>query len=134
MNEFKGFPRGMQFTPIPNLVFSSLAGLITDIVELKVLLHVFEIIYPKKGNVRYVSAQELAANPSVIQDLKGVSQESLEKALDALSVKGILLKVALVNGQIVRPLYFLNNEANQVITEKIRTFRNKRRGVGTGSR
>ena len=54
----------MQFTPIPNLVFSSLAGLITDIAELKVLLHVFEIIYPKKGNVRYVSAQELSSQPS----------------------------------------------------------------------
>ena len=59
MSEFKGFPKGMQFTPIPNLVFSSLAGLITDIVELKVLLHVFEIIYPKKGNVRYYDGAQV---------------------------------------------------------------------------
>ena len=102
----------MQFTPIPNLVFSSLAGLITDIVELKVLLHVFEIIYPKKGTVRYISAPELSGHPSVIQDLKGISRESLEKALAALNQKGILLKVDLADEQRVQPLYFLNNEAN----------------------
>jgi DNA replication protein len=120
MNEFKGFPRGMQFTPIPNLVFSSLAGLITDIVELKVLLHVFEIIYPKKGNVRYISAQELSGHPSLIQDIKGVSLESLEKALADLNQKGILLKVDLGDDQTMQTLYFLNNEANRSIVEKIR--------------
>jgi DNA replication protein len=120
MNEFKGFPRGMQFTPIPNLVFSSLAGLITDIVELKVLLHVFEIIYPKKGNIRFVSAQELSSHPSVIQDIRGLSQKSLEKVLEALNQKGILLKVDLTDERKTQPLYFLNNEANQLIVDKIR--------------
>ena len=51
MIEFKGFPARMQFTPIPNIVFSSLLPQITDITELKVLFHIFEMIYPKKGQL-----------------------------------------------------------------------------------
>jgi DNA replication protein len=121
MNEFKGFPDRMQFTPIPNLVFSTLAGRITDIIELKVLLHVFEILYPKKGSIRYVSADELAAHASLILDLPGTSQESLEKALESLAQKAILLKLDLVNAQINRPIYFLNNQGNQSIIQKIRS-------------
>jgi hypothetical protein len=49
MMEFKGFPARMQFTPIPNIVFSSLLPQITDITELKALFYVFKVIYPKKG-------------------------------------------------------------------------------------
>ena len=53
MTEFKGFPAKMTFTPVPNLVFSSLLPQITDMVELKVLLHIFEIIYPKTSIQQY---------------------------------------------------------------------------------
>jgi hypothetical protein len=59
MTEFKGFPDRMQFTPVPNVIFSSLFPQITDIVELKILLYVLAIIYPKKGNIRFCSLQEI---------------------------------------------------------------------------
>ncbi len=119
MNDFKGFPDHMQFTPIPNMVFSTIAGKITDIIELKVLMHVFEIVYPKKGSVRYTSAAELASHPSLVQDLKNPAREVLEKALEALAKKNILLKCDLVQEQIEQHIYFLNNAANQRIIEKI---------------
>jgi DnaD/phage-associated family protein len=120
MSEFKGFPERMQFTPVPNLVFSSLSGRITDIVELKVLLHVFEILYPKRGQVKYICAPELGSHPSLVQDLPGISQETLERTLENLSQKGILFRFDLAGEQGIQPIYFLNNTANRLIVEKIR--------------
>ena len=55
MKQFKGFPARMQFTPVPNLFFSSLLPQINDIAELKTTLHIFRAIYGKKGYPRFVS-------------------------------------------------------------------------------
>ena len=73
MIEFKGFPARMQFTPVPNLVFSSLLPQITDITELKVLLHIFEIIYPKKGSLRFASFNELLGHTRSDEQSQGHS-------------------------------------------------------------
>jgi hypothetical protein len=90
MIEFQGFPAKMRFTPIPNVVFSSLLPQITDITELKVLLHIFEIIYPKKGHLRFAAYSELANRAGLAQGVKGPDQEELRKALEALTEKGAL--------------------------------------------
>jgi DNA replication protein len=119
MSEFKGFPERLQFTPVPNLVFSSLAGQINDIVELKTLLHIFEILYLKKGSPRYITADELLVHPSLVQDLKQITRASLVQALEALVDKGILIKQPVVNLN-ERLLYFINNAPNRAIVEKIR--------------
>jgi DnaD/phage-associated family protein len=119
MSEFNGFPGRLQYTPVPNLVFSSLAAGISDIVELKVLLHVFEIIYPKKGNIRFVTAQEMATHPSVVNDLKGKSAGEIEQVLSALSAKNILAAWPLSG--VEAAAYFINNEANRKLIERIRS-------------
>ncbi|HSW57264.1 MAG TPA: DnaD domain protein [Dehalococcoidales bacterium] len=120
MNKFKGFPSRMNFTPIPNLVFSNLAGEIADIAELKVLLHVFEALYPKKGSVRYISAVELSAHPSVRKDLNNISAELLGKYLDDLVNKNILLKMDVTGENNSFQIYFINNAENQAICERIK--------------
>jgi DNA replication protein len=119
MNEFKGFPDRMQFTPLPNLVFSSLAAQITDLVELKVLLHIFELLYTKKGQFRYFTLEELAAHPSLAQDLKGIGLQIVEQALSALAQKSVLLKLPVNKGSSLRIVYFLHNQTNRSLIEKI---------------
>lgn len=121
MTEFKGFPDRMQFTPLPNLFFSSLAGQIDDIIELKVLLHIFEILYPPKGSIRYLTIAELLVHPSLVQDLKEISRERLQQALEKLVEKGILLKQVLNNEQSDSVIYFINNSPNRALIEKIKT-------------
>jgi DNA replication protein len=113
MSQFDGFPRQMRFTPVPNLVFSALFPLITDMVELKVLFHVFEILYVKKGSPRYTSLDELLQQANVISSLKAEPRAALSKALDSLTVKGILLRAG--------DLYLVNNEANQAAVEQIKS-------------
>jgi DNA replication protein len=119
MIEFNGFPARTQFTPIPNIVFSSLFPQITEINELKILFHIFEIIYPKKGIVRFVSFNELLSRASWMTDLKDSHQETLRQALESLTKKGAILQLSTVKDEASRDLYLLNTEANRRAVEKI---------------
>jgi DNA replication protein len=119
MMEFKGFPTRMQFTPIPNVVFSSLLPQIADNTELKALLNIFAILYPKKGNLRFVSFQELLGRASFISNPGEESVSTLKRALESLVRRGVLIHQAMQNGEQTEDLYFLNNEANRLITARI---------------
>jgi len=119
MTEFKGFPVKMTFTPIPNLVFSSLLPKITDILELKVLLHVFEIIYPKKGSLKFASFNEMLGYAGLINDLQGQDGVALKKYLTALTEKSAVISLAVEANGTADQIYLLNTEANRLAAEKI---------------
>ena len=119
MTEFKGFPDRMTFTPVPNLVFSSLLPQITDIAELKVLLHLFEIIYPKKGNPKFTSYREMLGHPGLVYDLKLQVEEGLTKTLSALVDKGIILTLSAEMAGVTDQIYIFNNEANRLNVARI---------------
>ncbi len=121
MMEFNGFPARMLFTPIPNLVFSSLMPQITDIAELKVLLTIFELIYPKKGSLRFVTGHELLGHSEITGSEGKPAQEILRKALEGLENKQAILHLASTNGDKKDDVYFLNNEANRMAVEKIKS-------------
>lgn len=109
----------MRFTQVPNIVFSSLLHQITDIIELKVLLHIFEIIYPKKGSLRFVAYSELFAHPGLALDLKGKPPETLAGALESLVRREIILHLHLNKEDSAEDIYFLNTEANRLVVSKI---------------
>ena len=69
MKKFGGFPARMQFTPLPNLFFSTLLPQIDDIAELKTTLHVFRLLYAKKGYPRLVAYGELLSDKSLMSSL-----------------------------------------------------------------
>jgi len=121
MNEFNGFPtKNVRFTPIPNVVFSTLFPQITDITELKVLFHIFETIYPKKGSLQFTSFNELLGQAGLMASLKVSPQETLNKALDSLAGRGVILRLDMNRGESEENLYFLNTEANKLAVERIR--------------
>ncbi len=119
MIQFKGFPAKMQFTPIPNIVFSSLLPQITDIIELKVLLHIFEILYPKKGMLRFISFGELLSHPGLIDELKESPKETLQKVLDNLVRKEVILQLAVTRSESKEDAFFLNTEPNRLAISRI---------------
>jgi DNA replication protein len=121
MMEFKGFPARMQFTPIPNIVFSSLLPQIKDISELKTLLYIFQLLYTKKGNLRYVTLNELLSQAGLISGFSEAPRSALPETLAALAQKGAIVHLQLNKAETVHDLYFLNNEANKVIIAKIRS-------------
>ncbi len=119
MSEFSGFPTRMQFTPVPNIVFSTVFPLINDITELKILFHIFEILYPKKGTLRFTSFNELLRQADVISSLKTAPQETLRKVLESLTQKGVILHLTMNRGEATEDLYFINTEANKLAVIRI---------------
>jgi DnaD/phage-associated family protein len=112
MSEFIGFPARMEYTPVPNIFLSNLLPEITDIAELRVMLHAFRLLYFKKGFPQYISFQELANDAGLTAGLKDIG-DNIENTLgQALS------SAAGQNGK-QEDVYLLNTEANREAVEKI---------------
>ena len=122
MKQFDGFPVRMQFTPLPNLLFSSLLPQIDDMTELKTTLHIFEILYRKKGYPRFVTYRELLNSASLMNSLKKAEKplpEALRGALEMATRRGTVLHLALDRNGQPEDIYFLNTEANRQTMAKI---------------
>ena len=70
MSDFNGFPVRMEFTPVPNVFLSTLLPEISDLVELKLTLHLFRLLYYKKGSPQFVSFNELANDAGLMSSIK----------------------------------------------------------------
>ncbi len=123
MSQFNGFPTRMEFTPIPNLFINSLLAEITDIAELKLTLHVFRILFYKKGTLRFITYNELASDVSLISSFGETGKktdEILHRALTMAIERGTILHLSLKRNEAVENIYLLNNEANKETVTKIR--------------
>jgi len=122
MKRFNGFPARMEFTPLPNLFFSSLLPQISDIAELKTTLHVMAVLYRKRGYPRFVTCSELLGNASLMSSLKGVAEspdEVLRNALKMAAERGTIIQMVLDNDGASEDVYFLNTESNRQTMAKI---------------
>jgi DnaD/phage-associated family protein len=124
MKQFAGFPAKMQFTPVPNLFFSTLLPQISDMAELKVTLHVLGAIYRKRGHPRFVTHAELLGSNSVTSSLREGTRppdETLRSALEMATRRGTILHVTLDRDGVPEDAYFLNAESDRQIVAKIRS-------------
>jgi DNA replication protein len=122
MAQFKGFPAKMQFTPVPNVFFSTLLPQIGDIAELKTTLHVLGTLYRKRGYPRFVSYSELLANKSLRSSLSGTAappEQVLRNALEMATRRGALLHLVTDRDEAVEDVYFLNDERSKQAIDKI---------------
>ncbi len=91
MKKFSGIPAGkLEYTPLPNLFFTELLPAIDDLMEWRVTLHVFYLIYHKKSSPRFVSGAELRADRTLMNALG--SGEALAKGLRRAVERGTLLQ------------------------------------------
>jgi len=97
MNEFRGFPNGkVTHTPLPDLFFSELLPLISDLAELKVTLHVLWRLYHKEATHQYVTQTELLGDGTLLRSLKPLTaapEEALRQGLDQAVARGTLLQL-----------------------------------------
>ena len=116
---FSGFPARSRFTPLPNLFFSALLPQIEDLAELKVVLHIFWLVYQKKGHPRFVTLTELLADKTLMQGIDGdrTPEEALCGALESAVDRGVLVHVGFEQADV----YFVNNEADREEIEKVRS-------------
>ncbi len=124
MEQFKGFPAKMQFTPLPNLFFSTLLPQINDITELKTTLHIFGTLYRKRGYPRFVSYRELLSDKSLVSSLRETTRpldEVLHNALEMAAKRGTILHLVLSRDGVPEDIYFLNTVANRQTIAKIQS-------------
>ena len=122
MEQFKGFPARTQYTPIPGIFFSSLLPKITDISELKTTLHIFRLLYRKRGYPRFVTYRELLSDKSLMNSLKSeekLTSEVLQTAVDMAVKRGTVLHMVLDRGGTLEDVYFLNTESDRRVVTKI---------------
>lgn len=107
MADFPGFPRGLRFTPVPNLFLTALLPQIQDPAELQVSLALFRLLYEKKGQPRQVALGELAADPALAEALGSPASgmAALRRGLALAVARGAFLEK--------NSLYLLNDEAGR---------------------
>jgi DnaD/phage-associated family protein len=137
MKQFEGFPARMEFTPIPNMFFSSLLPEINDIAELKTTLHIFSYIYRKRGYPRFTTYHELSGNTSLMKSLGGGEKppdEVLGNALDKAVDRGTILHIVLDRDGAPEDIYFLNTESDRQVVARIRNGELTLSGLKAGGR
>ncbi len=135
MKQLSSFPARMQFTPIPNVFFSYLLPQISDITELKTTLHIFEILYRKRGYPRFVTLSELLVNKSLMSSLREVTKsprEVLRDALETATKRGTILHIVLDRDGAPEDTYFLNTDSDRQIVAKIQNGELQLSGLKAG--
>ena len=107
----------MHFTPVPNLFLSQVLPQIDDIAELKVILHLFRVLYQRKGTPRFATYGELASDGTFMTGLGG--PDILRRGLERATSRGILLRLTLERDGSDEELYFLNDERGRSAVERI---------------
>jgi DnaD/phage-associated family protein len=119
MPAFPGFPSGKTpYVPLPELFFSQIVPKIEEIGELKVVLHLFWLLYRKAGTPRCASDRELSGDPLLRRALRRLGdprsyEERLRAALEAALAHNILLRVRVRVDDEVITWYFFNTERSR---------------------
>jgi DNA replication protein len=124
MKQLNGFPVKTKYTPLPDIFFSSVLPEITDLAELKVTLHIIQILYPKRGYPKFVTCHELLNNVSLLKsmgDEEKTREAKLREALELAVKRGTFLHLALDKEGTVEDIYLLNTETDRQAVAKIQS-------------
>ncbi len=124
MRPFSGFPARLQFTPLPNLFFSALLLQIDDLTELKVTLHIFWVLYRKRGYPRFITYRELLSDRTLMSGMKGgthLPDEALRQALGQAASRGSILHLSLKRDGEQEDVYLLNDEPGRKAVARIQS-------------
>ena len=137
MKQFEGFPARMEFTPIPNIFFSTLLPQISDIAELKATLHVLAALYRKRGHPRFITYGELSGNAALMSGLEKPAEppdEVLREALKMAVERGTFIHIELDRDGVSEDVYFMNTESGRQIVAKIQNGELKLSGLKAAGR
>ena len=121
MSDFNGFPSRMEYIPVPNIFLNNLLPEITDVAELKLTLHLFRLLYFKKGSPHFVTFNELSSDAGLMNSIKETDnnpEETLRQALELAVKRNTILHISAKDGN-REDIYLLNTEANREAAEKI---------------
>ena len=126
MKAFSGFPKRMRYTSIPTPFLISILPQISDIIELKVTLHIFWLLSRERDYSRFVTFQELAADKILIEGIEVKKSpksplELLRRGLDLAERRGTILRTVIDNDGNQQELFYLNTEDNRRAAIKLKS-------------
>jgi len=110
---FAGFPAGALAIAVPNLFFTALLPYIDDPAELVVTVYFFFAHARKKGQPRFLTYAELAADGTLAAALESLADGALRRGLNAAVERGTLLRLAVEHDGRAEELFFLNTPAGR---------------------
>jgi DNA replication protein len=119
---FSGFPSRAEVTPIPNLFFTTVMPNISDVAELKAILHIFWLLSRRRGYPQFVTFTELLSDPIFFNGIGHAGQakdEVLRQALQLSVRDGILLHVTYDKEGQPEDAYFVNNDIGRDSLNKV---------------
>ena len=119
MKPFDGFQNNMRYTPLPNVFFSRVVPDVRDLSELKVILHIFYLLYQKKGYPKYIADAELASDKALVSGVGDT--DALVRGLRGAVDHGILVRCDLEHGGKPVILYLLNSEEGREACSRIKS-------------
>ena len=121
MKQFTGFPLKTDFSPVPAAFFSALLPDITDVNELKATLHLFRILYRKKGFPRYVTYTELSQDAALMANFEQSTEpaDALRAALAMAVKRGTFLHIGFKGQHGREDVYMLNTSQDREARDKI---------------
>ena len=122
---FEGFPAGARAVAIPSLFFTALLPQIDDPAELVVTVYFFFAQARKKGQPRFLTYAELAADASLAAALGSLAEGGLRRGLNGAVERGTLLRLAVERDGRAEELFFLNTPAGRRALEAIKAGRIK---------
>lgn len=118
---FAGFPSRPQSTAIPNVFFSDLLpALRDDACALGLVLYAFNALSRSKGFPRFITVDDLAADPSVAAFVGEAGRAAVERGLVRACEIGVLLPLSVRTDNGERALFFLNAPADRRGLEAVR--------------
>src|SRR2546430_17386468 len=120
MKGFAGFSTThARLVPVPDAFFTELLPQIDTLLELKVTLHLFWLLYHRQGLPKAIARSELEADGELLRSLKTVqgrrpAQESLREGLERAVARGTVLSLSVCEvGGARERWYFLNTPASR---------------------
>ena len=123
MKQFAGFPAKSSYISLPAVFFSQIVPQIDDLAELKVSLHLFWLLYRKKGYPRFATLNELLADRTLLTGLTsgpgGSPEQALRDGLSKAVERGTLLLLNLERDGKQEELYFINTQQDRKAIARI---------------
>jgi DNA replication protein len=122
VKKFPGFPDRMQYTPIPNVFFSAVLSDVDDLVELKVTMHLFRLLYEKRGFPKLVQLSDLYKDRALLLALRAHGMEQPEQILLAglkrATERGTFVSAPLLANESEDRCYLLNTALNRGLIQR----------------
>jgi DNA replication protein len=114
--KFPGFPAEVEFTSLPDILFTQVMPQIQDLAELKVTMYIFYLLSHKQGYPPFVTYGELLSQKAL---MTGIDEKVLRHALDLAVNRGAILHLNLKTDGKREDAYFANMESDREAIAKI---------------